>query len=93
MTETTRASMRTTEAMSLYGILRKKVVVGTGLNIYINQGGSTCEPMLACRPQAVYPAAWSPAALQVIVVTYSARQALRFLEIIVKMLKLSGPLS
>jgi len=44
--------------MSLYGILRKKVAVGTGLNIYINQGGNGCEPMLARRARAVYPTAW-----------------------------------
>lgn len=50
--------------MSLYGILRKKVAVGTGLNIYINQGGNGCEPMLARRAQAVYPAAWPSAVMQ-----------------------------
>jgi len=43
--------------MSLYGILRKKVAVGTGLNIYINQGGNGSDPMLARRAQAVYSAA------------------------------------
>jgi hypothetical protein len=56
--------MRTTKAMSLYGILRKTVAVGTGLNIYINQGGNECQLMLACTPQAVYPAAWPSAMMQ-----------------------------
>ena len=50
--------------MSLYGILRKKVAVGTGLNIYINQGGNGCEPMLARRAQAVYPTARPSAVIQ-----------------------------
>lgn len=50
--------------MSLYGILRKTVAVGTGLNIYINQGGNECQLMLACTPQAVYPAAWPSAMMQ-----------------------------
>jgi hypothetical protein len=50
--------MRTTKAISLYGILRKKVAVGTGLNIYINQGRNGCEAMLARKGQAVYTSAW-----------------------------------
>jgi hypothetical protein len=58
MTETTRASMRTTEAMSLYGILQKKVAVGTGLNIYINQAGMGVRAMLARKGQAVYTSVW-----------------------------------
>jgi hypothetical protein len=56
--------MRTTEAMSLYGILRKKVAVGIGLNIYVNQSENWCEPMLARRAQAVYSSARPSAVMQ-----------------------------
>jgi hypothetical protein len=50
--------------MSLYGILRKKVAVGTGLNIYVNQGGNGSEPMLARKAQAVYSAGWLSVVMQ-----------------------------
>jgi hypothetical protein len=44
--------------MSLYGILQKKVAVGTGLNIYINQAGMGVRAMLARKGQAVYTSVW-----------------------------------